>query len=714
MNAANDLTINKLRLSNAVENLPAVRIKMCRWVESLQVMPANIPPSAVLIVKQLVDPLPKRLNLSSSSARIDSTWERAVKNKLSEIYQQAARPKLGLVPANSVAVVFSDESEMLAYLTLDLIRGEAVGHWWWRAFLRNTSYSASEQVTRLLCERPTQIPAILHELAERGQAQTLVTGLSTEQVFRLLMVMLNAYELPDFRQEMRNWSPLSAIKPDLSNDLPVSATASHLATEMPWNHCLPSGFIPAHWSKDKACLLGVGLTLYSAPAAVRSDAFLQKLRQWWAAPAPEFFEAESATTPISSFNQQHAKDLIEPLSQSTLETTQAAPEQTSFIDGSQNTLNLALPAQTLESLEPTESATVQNAQPYFTESQVNSVDEALEPVAFSAIESATVQNPQPYSAESPANRLSIETNTALPEAPELKTLDESPTASVSESNLQQTSSIDDADSDTAYQPDLIEKPLSFEGGVDTQLGGVLYLINLMAQLDLPQCFEQEWRLASQLGAWGVLDILARALLDEPSESLYHDPLWQVLAALNGREVDELPGVAFQGGECFYLPAAWLKYVGDDANGAYAWSTDGDRYCLWSEQGYVLAEDSHSEPLTALNRYFNDVSVNLSQQSYDKTPIAKLSNPLLSGLNPDLSHWLALVMPYLRLRLQQALRGAVDLNALLLHSGRLYLTSTHVDLVLSLNNVSIPIRIAGLDLDPGWMPDFGRIVLFHYE
>jgi hypothetical protein len=63
---------------------------------------------------------------------------------------------------------------------------------------------------------------------------------------------------------------------------------------------------------------------------------------------------------------------------------------------------------------------------------------------------------------------------------------------------------------------------------------------------------------------------------------------------------------------------------------------------------------------------------------------------------------------------EALRGALDLKVLLLHPGRLYLTSTHVDLILRLNNVSIPIRVAGLDLDPGWVPDFGRIVLFHYE
>ena len=39
---------------------------------------------------------------------------------------------------------------------------------------------------------------------------------------------------------------------------------------------------------------------------------------------------------------------------------------------------------------------------------------------------------------------------------------------------------------------------------------------------------------------------------------------------------------------------------------------------------------------------------------------------------------------------------------------------HVDLVLPLDEVSLLVRRAGLDLDPGWCPSFGRIVQFHYQ
>ena len=46
--------------------------------------------------------------------------------------------------------------------------------------------------------------------------------------------------------------------------------------------------------------------------------------------------------------------------------------------------------------------------------------------------------------------------------------------------------------------------------------------------------------------------------------------------------------------------------------------------------------------------------------------------------------------------------------------RVFVTSTHVDVVVSLEDVSLPVRLAGLDRDPGWQPLLGRVVLFHFE
>ena len=48
------------------------------------------------------------------------------------------------------------------------------------------------------------------------------------------------------------------------------------------------------------------------------------------------------------------------------------------------------------------------------------------------------------------------------------------------------------------------------------------------------------------------------------------------------------------------------------------------------------------------------------------------------------------------------------------NARVQYTPSHVDLYTSLQNVRMPVRLAGLDLDPGWLPWLGRVVTFFYE
>jgi hypothetical protein len=58
-------------------------------------------------------------------------------------------------------------------------------------------------------------------------------------------------------------------------------------------------------------------------------------------------------------------------------------------------------------------------------------------------------------------------------------------------------------------------------------------------------------------------------------------------------------------------------------------------------------------------------------------------------------------------------GAVG-DILLRHPGRAEATATHVDVTLSLADLPIAVRLAGLDRDPGWIPAAGRTVAFHFD
>ena len=87
-------------------------------------------------------------------------------------------------------------------------------------------------------------------------------------------------------------------------------------------------------------------------------------------------------------------------------------------------------------------------------------------------------------------------------------------------------------------------------------------------------------------------------------------------------------------------------------------------------------------------------------------------PAVGGLPPAdrfvLGSWLSQVRRAVH---RQARMG---LRALVIRSGEVAATRTHIDIVLPLRDLDIRVRRAGLDVDPGWVPWLGRVVTFHYE
>lgn len=95
-------------------------------------------------------------------------------------------------------------------------------------------------------------------------------------------------------------------------------------------------------------------------------------------------------------------------------------------------------------------------------------------------------------------------------------------------------------------------------------------------------------------------------------------------------------------------------------------------------------------------------------------LAPLGEDARTQLRPG--PWLDMVIEYVRLRLAAALdadpRDVADL--VLHHDARVHASPTHVDVVFSLADLPVPIRFAGLDRDPGWIPSAQRTVAFHFE
>lgn len=89
------------------------------------------------------------------------------------------------------------------------------------------------------------------------------------------------------------------------------------------------------------------------------------------------------------------------------------------------------------------------------------------------------------------------------------------------------------------------------------------------------------------------------------------------------------------------------------------------------------------------------------------PAWRLGTPAAGEARRTAATWLAACRRHLRLQL------GIGPASLCLRPAQLELTPTHADLWLAMDQLDLRVRRAGLDLDPGWVPWFGRVVCFHY-
>jgi hypothetical protein len=691
--AERDTRIGTLRVRTSSGDRPGLRLGVTRMLENADLRPPGMPPAAILIIRQLTDPLPGRGLPRSGAVRADARWQRAVRSAVSDLFRLAARPVREAVGPGASAVLFADEGEMLASLALDIARGRSGDHWWWRVSLRSMAAAAGNRLQGLLCTKTRQLPAIMSCLANWGEAEAVVGSLDAPEATSVLRALVGEHGLsgsllsspPAGVQTPRSPFP-AALDPESSTPErrsgrevppPGSGGAAHRRLRPPpWRAWLPAdrafGLTP-----EQECLLGVGLALHHAPSRARSPLFAAQVGGWRQEAGPTG-EGEPTRRPGPSRSDNAARNRSAALPASAgRKPDQMRPSR----------------------FEPPAAPSVSLREPPATSSPADKSDERSPERRMDGEKGALEASGTAPPSINPRTHPEREPASAQDQDPALGAGDEPIPAG----------------DDSLYE------------GVETRLGGVLYLINLLDYLGLPGCFEASWCLSSRLGGWGLLDAVARALLGAAWESFAGDPLWIALAELDGREARELPGPDFAGGDGFRLPVEWFEAVSCDGE-AFRWAASGGRLRVWSAagEGYVLVD----VPLGAgspadrasreLSRYSGSADDGvLSAGLFKDAPSARLSTLLAAELNRDLARWLTLAIPYIRHRLRQAMGfgapGSFDLaTELLLVPGWLYVTPTHVDLVAALDAISVRARLAGLDRDPGWVPDLGRVVSFHFE
>jgi len=722
------LAIGKLRVIGDVSDAPSVRLAVSSFFDFSDFSDLRAPgvsPHEVLFVRKLSDSLPGRVLAKSGQSFRHYDWEQSVRDQLDDMHRIAVRPYKGVVPANGEAVLFSDRAEMLASFTLDLLKGQAGQHWWWKTLLDSLRVGIPP-VQRLMESWQQDInllPSILEHLYIWGQVETTLSKLSANETVELSLTLSKAYELSilatllESVQLTKHDSLLSqraninqADEGAVSDEIRITHSNGSAAI---WKRLLPNFRLSANLSLESGFLLSLGLAIQRAPWRCRNSLVQKELAAAW----------------LGAVSVPGRLDMSNPINPDTF-IQDACPAFSSEKEAQSDHMH----EQGIESVCRSDATLKADeiTQGMNSEGQENIPDIAQKRAVTVEVQSNCSTNnarSNQSSKDAYITPSSQDLVTLSQEAPSETAFDLHSVLSLPDTQL----SSDHSSSDTSLSPHenpQVEaafnanatQPYFSAEGVITQLGGVLYLINLMQRLNLPACFEDEWHLQSMMSPWAILELIARGLLLQTGDDYSDDPLWGLLAHLDGRKLDEPVGKNFVSSERYKVPASWMQYISKESSDI-SYAGNSGRLWVWDSKGFLLAEQKRctkqsmcEQALTIVNSFDDYAVTSVTERSPTEIPLVDSSILSTLTISDDLTHWLCSVLPYMNHLLIQltGVEGNCFDTSLLQCRGRLFVTNTHIDFCTGLENISPAIRCAGLDQDPGWLPEVGRVVLFHFD
>lgn len=697
-----------------VEESGALRRRVAHLIDTVTFDPPGMSPSSILLVRRLADPLPRRLAPHLEAVRADSEWERAARSRLSELHRRAVRPIQGFVSGAADAVVFADQSEMLACLARDIVSGNAAMFWWWRAILRGLPAGMIEALVAAWRRDARYIPAATHLLHARGEAVRVLSSISPAQSWSILQEMAR-----EFGTSLAVPSAVSPIPGMSPQQEPASAesTEKHRPSfqqdekepakkiTAPWQDLTFMQALPDSFGWERTALLGVSLLLHRAPQVVRSARFTERFFAWYqSAKAQKADRAFIASNPESVGQASAAQATSGPITISPLRLAeqQESGQDIAAIANDSGEMPVVMAQEAPSSSDMQGRAGKSDHATELPRAKMFQQD--WEPGAKRDIQALTRERPQSQTNNSIADEQHVRAASPVESRP-----------AISEPNA-----ILPADEVQAPQHTFPLKAAD-EEPVPTELGGVLFLVNLLLALKLPESLESEFGIGPVSG-WDLLELLARSLLGEREAALANDGIWRVLGQLTGRSPDDPVAAEFQAQPCYRIPPSWLTATEPQSAQAFGVRLRTNHLQLWHQEGFVLADCIIDKAFSKRSieeecRAYCRIGEHPELQSWRK--IGKRA--FLGCRNVPESRWalrcfLAFLLPYMRWRLCLAL-GISNPHALtemlLLRRGRLHVTRTHVDLVMDLNQATPQVRMSGLDADPGWVPSLGRVIKFSF-
>jgi hypothetical protein len=209
-------TVGTLRIHSQRADTPQLRLSVGSRLRGVSLEPSSLPPSAILVIRRISDPLPGQLGTEGISA--GHRWERALRESIDGKFRSAARPRRGVIESNSDAILFHDQAELVACLCADLATGRAFQRWWWRQLLATSALvqPASAMMSAQLVRMPESIPAVLQLLRDWGRVADVLSTLERGDALAVTSAMLIAYDHAHLAERLQHSGASRS-------DLPVSA-----------------------------------------------------------------------------------------------------------------------------------------------------------------------------------------------------------------------------------------------------------------------------------------------------------------------------------------------------------------------------------------------------------------------------------------------------------------------------------------------------------
>jgi len=601
-----------------------------------------------------------------SSGR-SAAFAQSVQAELARNAQQANRPWLHGDVSGAAAVLFADESELMACLLRDWLRGRLAGRWWWRTVLRD--FSVPEWWRCAVMPRGDVLPAVLSHLAAQGEAIAWIARLNEAETKQAITAVTQAHAiqlLPEWLQPVpfsrgTETAQASTVPDSLRNprtEIPIPVRSSDKLQDLIAARQYLLAVVPELQANNLTLLqrrfLALSLGLQRASSWTHSPAFVVALQAIETESVA--LDKENTPDPAAAANNEFRQEKHTP--EHDLPPPAFAPQTHHPLDSS-----------------PMTRASVDASSPDATNLAVKQT-----PVT-SPIEQNTI--PANVFADTDSHRGSVESPLPI----------SSPVPPLRADN---------------------ESVMLFPPIIKTQFGGIFYLLNVALALELYGDFTQPRTPGIALSPWDWLALIGRAWFRRDFEQ---DAAWPLLAELAGRTAKQSPGSDFVVPDSWVTPDEWLKPWSKVTN-VQIYVTR-KRLQIWHEAGFVISDVKRNEEFSPLIQATQRCMQHETLKGARLIRIYKQPQKLTPRINlrSSLNRWIRWFLLYLNARLTLALEDDIpDVVAKLVccHAARIHCTATTLDVQLSLAELPVSLRFAGLDRDPGWIPAAGRTIAFHFS